>query len=477
MKKYKKIVIVLCALILASLAACSGAADNTTMLDESETMHSNSESTPDESESLAEPTQQEETIRLSRLLEKEDLILYFVWDENIFSIDEFDKTAKVDISSRVFVFDDDCIYALLPTDVFNNYNDMNLGELLKIPDESIYAATIDSTYILDEYKLVGYTNEEGTLHQEVMLLIKDGNSGYPYYFENAFSKEINGENYIGFYITDDRGTQVCMAKYDANVSLIFDKEKDLIMNKELIDILGEDSQALDDNNQIDKPATEYEEFTFDFGAYVGNYIPAADYSYAGEVSDITLTADGVVTGNVKSYGETIEWAGKKPYMMEENSDGSITFRIEESADCSEFYILYPAGVKDRYDTFDSNKVRIEYVVAGGGIIGYTYYKEDTNIVNETSAEISEPESEQIVLDYNGVDWVSLDAMVYDVGEQFVSGTGITYTVISKENTDSGRTTLLLQTQDGQTRWIGNIPAFLLDFTTGISYYDIYEDSD
>ena len=40
-------------------------------------------------------------------------------------------------------------------------------------------------------------------------------------------------------------------------------------------------------------------------------------------------------------------------------------------------ILYPAGVKDRNDMFDSSTIRIEYVVSDGGIIGYTYCKETT----------------------------------------------------------------------------------------------------
>lgn len=197
------------------------------------------EGVQDEGKEITEIIEQEGTIRLSKLLENEDLILYFIWDENIFNIDEFDEYAKVDISSKTLVFDNGGVYVLGSTFEFNDFEDMRLSELLEVSEESIDNAVKNGNEPCVGYKLVGYTNEEGELYQEVLLTVEElgeGNySGFPFYFEKSFSKEINGENYIGFYMVDENGIQVCMGKYE-DVTIIFDNESDLIMNQELQDV-------------------------------------------------------------------------------------------------------------------------------------------------------------------------------------------------------------------------------------------------
>ena len=76
--------------------------------------------------------------------------------------------------------------------------------------------------------------------------------------------------------------------------------------------------------------------------------------------------------------------------------------------------------------------------------------------------------------FSGVDWVITEDFSYKIGSKFVSGTGIFYTVISEEiNENSGRTRIILVSETGEKRMISNLPAFNLDETANITYYDIY----
>lgn len=109
--------------------------------------------------------------------------------------------------------------------------------------------------------------------------------------------------------------------------------------------------------------------------YVGTYSPCSYIDSGTTVSNITLDINGIVTGGMKTeYNYSKSWAGTKPTSIVKNSDGTITCEISETEDCHEYYIIYPIGVSDRNNMFDKDKVRIEYIIADGGILGYTYYK-------------------------------------------------------------------------------------------------------
>ena len=218
--------------------------------------------------------------------------------------------------------------------------------------------------------------------------------------------------------------------------------------------------------------TTYENYDFDFNDFTGIYTPAFDYTNE-EITNITMASDGTVTGSVTAYGSVTQWAGKRPYMMEENSDGSITFRVQDTPEFSEFYILYPAGVKDRNDMFDSNKIRIEYIISGGGIIGYTYYKND-EATEKSDDTLKNDSTAKPIVNHNGVDWVSQDVFTSKIGASFVSGTGIPYKVIAEERNDNaGRIRTILETDNGSRFMVPNSTSFQLDVQTGICYFDIY----
>ena len=143
-----------------------------------------------------------------------------------------------------------------------------------------------------------------------------------------------------------------------------------------------DSTSENDPNSIaTTEAIESDVQKFDFTPYAGRYVPCSYIAEHENVSDIVLSLDGIITGGMTStYGDNITLSATVPLSITENEDKSITCIIRNS-DNSEFYIIYPAGVKDRNDMFDSSKIRIEYVISGGGILGYTYYK-DTNFAEQ-----------------------------------------------------------------------------------------------
>lgn len=113
--------------------------------------------------------------------------------------------------------------------------------------------------------------------------------------------------------------------------------------------------------------------------------------------------------------------------------------------------------------------------------------EETSTDDESENVLSENSTSNIeaVVDYDGVDWVSIESFTSAkgeavsensmVGKSFYSGSGILYKIVAEEiNNDSGRTRIILKSADGKKWMIPNMPAFKLDSTTGISYYNIYE---
>lgn len=82
---------------------------------------------------------------------------------------------------------------------------------------------------------------------------------------------------------------------------------------------------------------------------------------------------------------------------------------------------------------------------------------------------------ETLLNYSGVDWVSINNFTTSIGSPLVSGNGTQYTIISEErNPTTERARIVLITKDGTKRVINNIPSFKLDVATGIAYYDIYD---
>ena len=113
----------------------------------------------------------------------------------------------------------------------------------------------------------------------------------------------------------------------------------------------------------------------DFSEFAGTYTPCSYINSGESVLDILLNEDGIITGGMTTnYGYNRTWAGTKPTSVVKNDDGTIICEITETEEYHEFYIIYPIGISDRNNMFDKNKVRIEYIIADGGILGYTYYK-------------------------------------------------------------------------------------------------------
>lgn len=80
-----------------------------------------------------------------------------------------------------------------------------------------------------------------------------------------------------------------------------------------------------------------------------------------------------------------------------------------------------------------------------------------------------------VIDYDGDDWVSQEALVSEIGKSFTSGTDIRYEVISKErNDEAGRERIILQSKNEEKWMILNLPNFYYDVKTETIYFNIYE---
>lgn len=106
-------------------------------------------------------------------------------------------------------------------------------------------------------------------------------------------------------------------------------------------------------------------------------------------------------------------------------------------------------------------VYIRCFVTDGGVFDVTYYSDS---IAET------------VIGYEGNDWVSQEALKYEVGENLMSGTAVEYKVVAVENNfavGGGRERIILETKDGKRWMIPNFPAHEYDMRTEILYYNIY----
>lgn len=99
---------------------------------------------------------------------------------------------------------------------------------------------------------------------------------------------------------------------------------------------------------------------------------------------------------------------------------------------------------------------------------------------DEAEDTTEPSSENnsitlpLITDYAGIDWVETDQLNDSVGSEFISGTGIKYTVIGEETSvNNQRQRLIVESESGDKRMIVNMPAFEMDVSTGIAYYNIF----
>lgn len=217
-----------------------------------------------------------------------------------------------------------------------------------------------------------------------------------------------------------------------------------------------------------------------FSCFAGTYVatPEDNDGYGGgkKLNPLELNKDGSLSGGGSHYSESF-YPKTKPTSVVKQEDGSYLCKFYEYTDQAvdgyyesnyraSYYIIYPIGVIEQRDYVLENQsylkdiVYIRCFVFDGGVLDVTYYSD--SIAN-------------VVVDYDGEDWVSQDALTFEIGESFVSGTGKTYKVLSKlHNYNSGRDSLILETQDGKQWEIPRIPAFLYDKRTGIIYFNIYE---
>lgn len=205
----------------------------------------------------------------------------------------------------------------------------------------------------------------------------------------------------------------------------------------------------------------------DFSCFAGTYIatPEANTAVGGgeKLNPLELKKNGSLVGGDSYYMEDF-YPKTKPVSVEKREDGTYLCTLNENS----YYIIYPVGViEDREYVLENQPylkdvVYIRCCVFDGGFLDVTYYSD--SIAN-------------VVVDYDGKDWVSQEKFTSEVGEEFISGTGIEYKVIANENNfDVGgeRIRVVLETKDGKRWMISNIPTFKIDSRTGIIYYDIYE---
>lgn len=224
----------------------------------------------------------------------------------------------------------------------------------------------------------------------------------------------------------------------------------------------------------------------DFSEFIGEYKPIDGTAKSlgrkeGDIPNISMHSDGSLSW-VSDWNYRDLIVNDKPKSIHKNNDGSYTCVIQEgrgvSGESDDYnpeidnyiaYIIYPIGVIDDSAKLQgkdwlSDVVYIRYQNIGGGALDIIFYMIPKN-------EKGEP----IITNYEGVDWVSVNSYSETVGETFISGTGIKYTVVSvEENENSGRISLTLRSENGDIRRMGNIPAFQFDPASGITYYDIYE---
>lgn len=119
----------------------------------------------------------------------------------------------------------------------------------------------------------------------------------------------------------------------------------------------------------------------DFSFFAGTYSAYENFvgGYGGgkPLPDLTLDADGRLSGKPTSYSSAISI---KPSSVTKNSDGSYTCLKSGSlspngtfALGSEGYVLYPVGVAEPTYNLPTDVVRLKYVVVDGGVMEIVYH--------------------------------------------------------------------------------------------------------
>lgn len=264
------------------------------------------------------------------------------------------------------------------------------------------------------------------------------------------------------------GVTGCSGNHDNSVITKSDVNKD-VEGIELEEYVEEKQGKEIEENIANNSSIEDNVLKGDFSAFEGNYMATLEHhdAYGGgkKLSFLTLNTDGSISGGNSYYSEGF-YPTSKPIFIEKKEDGSYICKITE--DCH--YTLYPTGVIEdneyvtEHQGYLKDTVYINCMVVDGGVLDVTYYLEK---------DIRSIES--IIENYSGVDWVSIENYQEEIGETFISGTGIEYTVVEENsNNDSGRINIIVVSTGGQKRIITNIPAFQIDEKTGMGYYDIYE---
>ena len=220
----------------------------------------------------------------------------------------------------------------------------------------------------------------------------------------------------------------------------------------------------------------------DFSDFAGTYKPLDVfhdwYGGGGKIGDLHVDSKGILSGCETYYYER-PFPQISPIDVTKNEDGSYHCTITESEYiydegiqsnvpvnniCS--FDIYPEGVvgENTYGAdadFLKGVVYIVYTEIDGGVFDILCYKED--------------EETALMPDYDGDDWVACDVFKDEIGEKFISGTGVTYEVIGIErNDDAGREAVVLLREDGSKYLVTNMPAFKVDTEVGIAYWEIYE---
>lgn len=200
----------------------------------------------------------------------------------------------------------------------------------------------------------------------------------------------------------------------------------------------------------------------DFSMFAGTYTATLEdndgYGGGEKLDDLVLNTDGTIMGGGSHFSKEL-YPKSKPTEVIQNEDGSYSCILTEEC----YYVIYPVGIIQNYQYILENQAYLKdtvYIECIRGTLNITYYSRDNVLAT---------------LEYDGMDWVSQEDFKQEVGTTFVSGTGITYTVISKEeNFDAGRERVVLMSDHGEKRMVSNMPAFQVDHRTGMIYFDIYE---
>lgn len=205
----------------------------------------------------------------------------------------------------------------------------------------------------------------------------------------------------------------------------------------------------------------------DFSAFAGNYIATPEnqdvYGGGQKLNPLKLEKDGSISGGGSYYREKF-YPTTKPIAVKENEDGTYKCTLDENS----YYIIYPVGVMEENEYAIENQAYLRDVVYIRCFV-YDYDGEGLDVTYYSDV------IENIVVDYEGDDWISVNDITAKIGEKFISGTGIEYEVIGTEqNEESGRMRIIFKSKDDKKWMVTNLPAWEWDRRTGIWYYEIWE---